>query len=158
VNITIRAAEILDFEQMLEIYKELDEIHRLEHPELFKEPEGDSRPLEYVKNQIKDENKYLVVAELKNKIIGFAECFINESSSFPVIRKRSWVQLDTIAISKKHQNQGIGKLLLHSVMSWAKTRNIHRIELNVYSFNASAMEFYSKAGFKTISSKMYLEC
>jgi diamine N-acetyltransferase len=158
MTINIREAEILDFQQMLEIYKEIDEIHRLEHPELFKEPEGDSRPFEYVKSQIDDENKYLVVAEFDDKIIGFAECYIIESSNFPILRKRSWVQLDNIAISKEYQNKGIGKMLLKSVIRWAKKRNIKRIELNVYSFNSSAIEFYYNSGFKNISSKMYLEC
>jgi diamine N-acetyltransferase len=89
MNIHIREAEVLDFQQMLKIYKELDEMHRLEHPELFQEPDGDSRPLEYIRSQIEDEKKYLVVAELANKIMGFAECLIIESSNFPVLRKRS---------------------------------------------------------------------
>ncbi|WP_188455645.1 GNAT family N-acetyltransferase [Virgibacillus oceani] len=158
MNIKIREAEIKDFQQMLELYNELDKIHSREHPELFKEPEGDSRPLEYVQTLIEDENGYLAVAELDNKIIGFAECFIIESGVFPIERERRWIHLDNIAVMKEYQNKGVGKTLLNSVILWAKESNVSRIELKVYDFNLSAIEFYKGAGFKNISSSMYLEC
>lgn len=157
MHIDTREAKVTDFHQMLEIYKELDEIHRVEHPEIFIEPEGDARPLEYIKDQIEDDNKYLVLAELDYLIIGFAECVIMESSTFPVMKKRKWVELNSLVVLKDYQSRGVGKILLNCVSEWSKKNGINRIELKVFNFNLIASEFYSKAGFKTMYSKMYLE-
>ncbi|SFA81546.1 MULTISPECIES: GNAT family N-acetyltransferase [unclassified Bacillus (in: firmicutes)] len=158
MKIETREAKVKDFHQMLEIYKELDEIHRLEHPDIFIEPEGDARPLEYIQNQIEDDDKYLVVAELDNLIVGFVECVVMESSTFPVMKKRKWVELNSLVVLKSFQSKGIGKMLLDCVVEWSNKKRINRIELKVFNFNTSAREFYSKAGFKNIYSKLYLDC
>lgn len=157
MDIKIRKAKITDFQQMLEIYKELDEMHRIEHPELFIEPEGEARPLEYIQKQIGDEDKYLVVAETANQIVGFAECVVMESSSFPVIKKRKWVELNSLVVMKGWQGKGIGKMLLESVVTWSSEKKISRVELKVFTFNSDAERFYVNAGFKNLYSRMYLE-
>lgn len=158
MNIETREAKVTDFHQMLKIYKELDDIHRLEYPEIFIEPEGDVRPLEYIQNQIEVDDKYLVLAELDNQIIGFAECVVMESSTFPVLKKRQWVELNSLVVLKEYQSKGVGKILFNCVTNWSRKKGINRIELKVFNFNSIAREFYSKAGFKTIYSKMYLDC
>ena len=157
MNIDTREAKVTDFHQMLEIYKELDEIHRVEYPEIFIEPEGGPRPLEYIQDQIEDDDKYLVLAELDSLIIGFAECAVMESSTFPVMKKRKWVELNSIVVLKDYQSKGVGKILLNCVSEWSRKKEINRIELKVFNFNSSASEFYLKADFKTMYSKMYLE-
>jgi diamine N-acetyltransferase len=157
MNIKTREAKVTDFHQMIEIYKELDEIHTLEHPEMFIEPEGDVRPLEYIQDQVDADDKYLVLAELNNQIIGFAECVVMESSSFPVLKKRKWVELNSLVVLKEYQSKGVGKILLNCVTKWSREKGINRIELKVFTFNSSASEFYFKAGFKTLYSKMYLD-
>lgn len=157
MNIKLREAIVSDFNQMLKIYDELDEMHRVEHPTIFIKPEGDARPLEYIQNLIEDENKYLVIAEVDDQLIGFAECAVLESSTFPVVRKRKWVELNSLVVSKNYQGKGIGKKLLNEVTKWSKEKEINRMELKVFSFNTSADEFYKKAGFKDLYSKMYLD-
>lgn len=158
MKIETRKANVNDYHQMLEIYKELDEIHRLEYPEIFIEPEGEARPLEYIQNQIEDDDKYLVVAVLDHLIVGFVECAVMESSTFPVMRKRKWIELNSLVVLKDYQSKGIGKMLLDCVVKWSYKKRINRIELKVFNFNTGASEFYSKAGFKNIYSKLYLDC
>lgn len=158
MNIHIRNAQAEDFKKLMKIYAQLDELHRLKHPELFKEPEGDYRPMEYIYRLINDSTKYLAVAVIDDEIAGFAEAFIMESANFPVLRKRQWIQLDNIAVSREYQGKGIGSLLLDSVLKWGAQMKIGRIELKVYDFNAEARNFYIKEGFKNISHNMYLDC
>ncbi|OZM58690.1 GNAT family N-acetyltransferase [Lottiidibacillus patelloidae] len=158
MDIKLRKANITDFHQMLKIYKELDEMHRVEYPDIFIEPEGEARPLEYIEKQIEDDDKYLIVAETDKQIVGFVECVVMESSSFPVIKKRKWVELNSLVVLKEYQGIGVGKMLLESVIKWSNEKRINRIELKVFTFNSSAKDFYSKAGFKDIFSRMYLDC
>lgn len=157
MNIIIRDASINDYEKLCEIYAELDRHHRLSHPELFVEPENYVRAKEYISKNINDCNKALFVAEADSMIAGFAECYVQKSSSFPVIKKREWVQLDNIAVLSEYQNSHIGTLLLNKVIEWANSKQIHRIELKVYSFNKSAIEFYSARNFTELNKTMCLD-
>lgn len=128
----------------------------MSHPELFIQPDEYARAKEYIAEIILDSTKALFVAEVNAEVIGLAECFIQQSSHFPVMKKREWVQLDNIAIKKEYQNKSIGSLLLAKVIEWAESKGLHRVELKVYSFNSHAVEFYSSKGFKDLNKTMYL--
>ena len=156
MDINIREAVINDYESLCEVYAELDEHHRLSHPELFIKPDDYARAKEYISEAINDSNKALFVAVVNSKVVAFAESYIQKSSNFPVIKKREWVQLDNIAVKREYQNYHIGSLLLKRVVEWAKSKQINRIELKVYSFNNGAIEFYSGKGFKDLNKTMYL--
>lgn len=156
MNITIRNANIDDYEDLCLIYEELDELHRINHPELFIKPSDCARAKEYINEVINDNRKGLFVAETESKVVGFAECYTMNSSSFPVIKKREWTQLDNIAVKKGYENYHIGTLLLEKVLQWTKEKGINRIELKVYSFNTNAISFYSNKGFKDLNKTMYL--
>jgi diamine N-acetyltransferase len=156
MNITIRNASIDDYEDLCLVYEELDELHRINHPELFIKPCDCARAKEYINEIINDDSKALFVAEVESKVVGFAECYIKNSSSFPVIKKREWAQLDSIAVKRDYQNYHIGTLLLDKVLEWTKDKGINRIELKVYSFNTNAINFYSNKGFIDSNKTLYL--
>jgi GNAT superfamily N-acetyltransferase len=153
----ISEAIIDDYEGLLELYAELDEFHRSNHPELFIRPEKAYRAIEYIDDLINSNDKMLVIAEEGSKIIGLAECFIANSAVFPIIKKRKWVQLDSIAVRQGYQHQNVGSLLLNEVVQWAKSKKINRIELKTYAFNQNAARFYSKNGFGGLAKIMYLD-
>ncbi len=104
MDITIREAIIEDYEELCRVYTELDEYHRSNHPELFIKPEDYARAKEYISEIIDDKNKALLVAIMESKIIGFAECNVLKSSNFPIIKKREWMQLDSIVVREDYQN------------------------------------------------------
>ncbi len=156
MNIKIREGVISDYEGLCEVYVELDEQHRIKHPEIFIKPDDYARAKEYISESISDINKALFVADVDSKVIAFAECYIQKSSNFPVMKEREWIQLDGIAVKAGYQNHQIGSLLLEKVVEWAKIKGINRIELKVYSFNKSADKFYSRKGFKDLHKGMYL--
>lgn len=152
----IRKATLDDYAGLLELYSELDELHRNNYSELFRRPKGVARSIEYINNLIHDNDKALFIAEVDYIIIGLAECLVMRSPNFPVIKEREWVQLDSIAIRHDYQHQNIGSSLLEVVTQWAQSKNINRIEVKVYSFNTNAIEFYNKNAFKDLARTMYL--
>lgn len=157
MNVLVREATLDDYEALCEIYSELDTLHRENHPELFIKPDDYARAREYIDEMIKGRDRALFVAIMDAIVVGFAECYILESSSFPVIKKREWVQLDGIAVKKEYHKNRIGSLLFQKVVQWAESRDINRIELKVYSFNRNAVEFYLKQGFKELNKTLYFE-
>ena len=157
MNITIREAVISDHESLCRIYEELDTLHRTNHSDLFIQPDGCARAREYVSDILLNSEKALFVAVADGSPVGFAECYVQRSSAFPVVRKREWVQLDNIAVLEAYRAHHIGSLLLKRVAEWAKSRHIDRLELKVYSFNESAIAFYAGKGFKELSKTMFLD-
>nr|WP_279230324.1 GNAT family N-acetyltransferase [Thermohalobacter berrensis] len=73
------------------------------------------------------------------------------------MRKRKWVQLDNIAVKSDYQNKRIGSMLLEKVIEWSRNKDIKRIELNVYTFNDKAIQFYNSKNFKDLKKTMYLD-
>ncbi|HSP48153.1 MAG TPA: GNAT family N-acetyltransferase [Clostridiaceae bacterium] len=154
---TTRKATIEDYRDLLEVYTEVDELHRTHHPELFRKPDDGARAWSYIEENLSNDSKALFVAETEGRIIGFAECYIQKSSTFPVIREREWVQLDNIAVLEEYQHLKAGSLLLEEVIGWARNKGIERVELKVYEFNASARDFYVSRGFRNLIQSMYLD-
>lgn len=59
-------------------------------------------------------------------------------------------ELINIAVSPEHQNLGIGKSLLNHVITDAKSRGLHKLELGTGTFGYQ-LSFYQKAGFRAES-------
>lgn len=157
MSVAIREAIVSDYMGLCEIYSELDEFHRINHPELFVKANNSARTQEYIAERINDDDKLLLVAEKDYEIVGLVESCIVESPDFPMKKKRKWVQIDSLAVKSGNQNCNIGSLLLEKTKEWAKVHDINRIELKVYSFNNSAIQFYSNKGFKELSKTMVFD-
>ena len=52
------------------------------------------------------------------------------------------------SVDVKYRRQGVAKELLEFMIADAKKRNLGKIELDVWKFNDSAIEFYQAAGFR----------
>lgn len=62
-----------------------------------------------------------------------------------------------IVVDKKYQRKGIGTLLMQEINRIAKELNCNRIELNCWSFNKKAIEFYKSQGMKIQRLNMEIE-
>ena len=68
----------------------------------------------------------LVICEQKNLDIGY---------------------IDVVAVHKDYRNRGLAGLLLQSIESFYKSKNVIRLQLCVFSDNAKALRLYKKHGF-----------
>ncbi|WP_010175583.1 GNAT family N-acetyltransferase [Bacillus coahuilensis] len=150
----IREGTIEDMKELLVIYRELDELHRLKHPELF--TEGEPRDLGYFLDLILDPKKLFLVAEEEGRLIGVAEGFILSKPAAGVQREITWLHIDNIAVLSEFQGRGVGRSLLTIMKAWAKDQGVFRIELVVYEFNEAARIFYEREGFCGLSRQLVL--
>ncbi|ATP40539.1 hypothetical protein CSE16_11030 [Solibacillus sp. R5-41] len=91
--------------------------------------------------RINDNNKLLLLKNEQQELQGYAYFEVK-----PVFGDAS---LDYIAVSPKHQNQGLGTLMLKEVLQEIfKYDNIIKINLCVSNDNDQANHVYMKAGFK----------
>lgn len=150
----LREAVLGDFDRLNELYEILDKEHREIHKERFQAPKEIGRSSVYKEELINSPDKQLIVAIIKKEIVGFIEGRIMHSGDYQVLRKRSWLQLNSLVVDSSFRGNGVAQTLFDNLVEWGKCKNAESVELNVYSFNKVAIEFYKKNGFSEIVKSM----
>lgn len=93
-----------------------------------------------LKEELESENSSYLVARMNNEIVGFA--------GIKVVLDEADIM--NIVIKKNYRNQGIGTLLLESLISLAKRLNLNSLSLEVSEKNLPAIHLYQKFGFESL--------
>ena len=150
----IRKAAANDYDDLCELFNEVDALHRINLPHIFQKPDGAAREKDYYLGLVADENIGLFVVEADEELIGFVHVFIRDTPIFPVIIPQHYAVIDGIGVKSEFQNHGIGKMLMEKAQEWATTNGAVFIELNVYEFNKNAISFYERLGYHVSSRRM----
>ena len=143
----VRFAEEKDLDIINELRKQVNDIHVEGRPDLFKAGFG-SEIRDFAKVIMDGENSDIIVAERDGIICGMV-CvdYVNKPET-PYSKARDFYHVQEIAVDVNHRRQGVAKELLEFMIADAKKRNLGKIELDVWEFNDSAIEFYQAVGFR----------
>lgn len=135
-NLIIRAAQPQDTNTIFSLIQGLAEYEKLSHavtgnPQLLHEHLFGERP--YIE---------AILAELENKIVGFALFFPNYSTFLT----KPGIYIEDIFVLPENRRQGIGKALLKKVAQIAIERDCGRLEWSVLDWNLPAQKFYLSLG------------
>ncbi len=83
-----------------------------------------------------------VVAEVDDRVIGFALFFIN----FSTFLGKPGLYLEDLYVQPAHRGAGIGQALLEHLGALAVARGYGRFEWSVLDWNESAIRFYERMG------------
>jgi len=154
MDISVRQATANDYIPLCELFDEVDALHRDNLPHIFQKPSGAAREQDYYSGLLADENVALLVAEVGEELVGSVHAIIRDAPTFPVFVPRRYAIVDSIIVKSGFQNHGIGRSLMDQAQAWAIAKGATSIELNVYEFNETAISFYERLGYQTISRKM----
>jgi len=157
MEISVRKATAEDYNSLCELFNEIDALHRDNLPHIFQKPNGAAREKDYYLGLIADENVALLVAEAGQNLVGFVHAIVRDTPAMPVFIPRHYAMVDGIVVKSGFQKHGIGKVLMDKMQEWAIARGAASIELNVYEFNETAISFYERLGYHTVSRKMSKE-
>jgi len=143
----VRPATVSDIARLLQIYRELDETHRLQHPELF--PPTVERDPARVESMLADPNVGFFVATLPSDdpAIGFARVVDVQTPDGNVLLPRRFGLVDELVVMPEHRRAGVARALLSEVETWARRRGIGALEVTVWAFNQAARDLYVNEGF-----------
>lgn len=143
----VRFAEEKDLDIINELRKQVNDIHVEGRPDVFKAGFG-TEIRDFAKVIMNGENSDIIVAERNGVICGMV-CvdYVNKPET-PYSKARSFYHVQEIVVDKHFRRQGVAKELLDYIVADAKKRNLGRIELDVWEFNESAIEFYQAVGFR----------
>lgn len=154
MEITVRKATADDYGVMCEMFDEVDALHRDHLPRIFKKPDGPARDLQHYLDLIGDADAAVLVAEAGDDLVGYVHAVLKEAPAFPVFVPRRYVVVDEVVVRAGQRLHGIGRRLMDAAQAWAVSRGAAAIELHVYEFNETAIAFYERLGYHTLSRKM----
>jgi GNAT superfamily N-acetyltransferase len=137
------------------VLDEVDALHRDALPHMFRKPDGPVREREDILEQVAGGvNMGLFVADVDGQVVGVLQVLICESPPERLLVPRYYASIDDLVVRKSWRRQGIGRALMARAEEWARERDLERIELGVWEFNADAIRFYERLGYVTQSRTM----
>jgi ribosomal protein S18 acetylase RimI-like enzyme len=136
--VMIRTYREEDRERCRSLWRELAEWHR----EIYENPRiGGEHPEDYFDKQLaKVGPKHIWVAVQNSKVVGFVGLIVEGSEA----------EIEPIIVSKSHRRKGIGKRLIEAVVSEARKKGAHYLDVKPVARNIQAIKFLYKQGFNNI--------
>ena len=144
---TIRFAESRDIPGMIELLKQVGQVHHEIRPDLFRAgaQKYDEAALERL---LADDERPILIADLEGRVAGYAFCILQVTENDPVLRDRRVLYIDDLCVDEAIRGKGIATALYARVTQYARELGCHAVTLNVWCGNDSAMAFYEKCGMK----------
>ena len=144
---TIRFATEADIPGMIELLKQVGQVHHEIRPDLFRAgaQKYDEAALSAL---LSDEKRPILIAELEGKVAGYAFCILQITENDPVLCDRKVLYIDDLCVEETLRGHGIATALYQGTLEFARELGCDAVTLNVWCGNDSAMKFYEKSGVK----------
>ena len=147
MEIKFRKATTNDFNTISILKKLIHNYHSYQKPDFYKNME-----LPLTKNEFEEllvsRDNFIYVVGSGEKIYGYAITKVISYQANPLIVDHKRLFIDDIIIDPEYQKKGIGKFLMEKLESVCRAEGYNYLDLNVWSFNTDAINFYRKHGMR----------
>jgi len=159
MNMNIRKATLDDKKQIALLFSDENDYHVNLQPDVFNNlTENVILTKNWFENILRNDSRYMFVAEIKNHIVGLILFTIHQLLDDPLYKQKKWINIDELTVLKSHRGKGIGKRLLAVVNNYAKQTKAESIRLEVWENNESAIQFYKNNKFKIKQYILWRNC
>ena len=148
----IRRAEIKDIPGIISLLHQVNMVHHVLRPDLFK-PYTTKYNEQELEALIDDDSKPIFVFE-DGVILGHAFCMITEVKGDKLLEDIKTLYIDDICVDEKARGKHVGKALYEYVRDYAASIGCNNITLNVWEGNDAALNFYKNMGMKVQKTTM----
>ena len=148
----IRRAQIKDIPGIIELLHQVNMVHHVLRPDLFK-PYTTKYNEKELEALMGDDSKPIFVFD-DGAILGHAFCMITEVKNDKLLQDIKTLYIDDICVDEKARGQHVGKALYEYVRDYAKAIGCNNITLNVWDGNDAASSFYRNMGMKVQKTTM----
>jgi len=149
----VRKAKLPDIDELVELNREVHQIHLQEKPEEFKEFSTEAIRSSFSRALSKESAEVFVCID-QEQIVGYVLLVFMTPPENPRRRSRTVLYVDQIDVKEGYRRRGAGKLLLDAAKEYAVERRLDHIVLDVWSFNSRAVSFFRSQGFSTWIERM----
>lgn len=141
----IRIAENRDIPAILELLRQVGQVHHDVRPDLFRDgaQKYDTPALEAL---LKDQNRPIFVAEAEGRVEGYCFCIRKSTRDDPVLWNEEELYIDDLCVDEKSRGKGAAQALYRYAVDYARKIGCDSVTLNVWEGNDRARAFYEKQG------------
>ena len=143
----IRFAQEKDIPQMIDLLKQVGQVHHEARPDLFRAgaQKYDEAAL---KRLLAEPDRPIIAGVEEDKMIGYAFCILQETRDDPVLCDRKTLYIDDLCVDQAVRGGGVAQAIYQGVLDYARSIHCDAVTLNVWCGNDRAMRFYEKCGLK----------
>ena len=142
----VRRACDSDIPGILDLLVQVDMVHHIGRPDLFKGPATKYNAEELKKIVADDFTPVFVCADDEGMVAGHAFCIHKQVKGDNVLTDIRTLYVDDICVDEKMRRRHIGEMLFDHVRKYAEEEGFYNIILNVWTCNPGAMKFYESLG------------
>lgn len=150
----IRRANKNDISQIINMLHQVNMVHHIIRPDLFK-PHTTKYNEQELSKMLDNENKPIFVFD-DGGVLGYAFCQISEVQDDILLQDTKTLYIDDICVDENARGKHVGKALFEYVRDYAQTIGCHNITLNVWTGNDAAQSFYKNMGMQVQKTTMEL--
>ncbi|MBS1792318.1 MAG: GNAT family N-acetyltransferase [Acidobacteria bacterium] len=149
--IKIREARIEDLETLLEFEQGIVAAERPFNPTI---KDGEVHYYDLAK-LVESSLATVLVTEADGEPVASGYALEREAKDY--LRHDRYAYLGFMYVKPAYRGKGVNRLILDALLSWAQTRGLGEVRLEVYRDNAAAIRAYEKAGFEPLLLEMRME-
>lgn len=138
-----------------ELALETQRLHQQSRPDIYTQVDCEAR--DFTGELTDAPHSVTLVAELHGRVVGLCITQLRTSADNPLLVPRTFAFVDDLCVEVGHRGQGVGTCLMLAVMELARARGMQSVELNVWSFNESALRFYESLGMQSMRTQLELK-
>ncbi len=142
----IRITPSTDHVLIATLNSEVQELHHHMHPEIFK-PFSKEGIEAAIQSFLSDSNWKAFVAWDGEVPVGYIMLVLRETGDNAFHYNTRSLYIDQVGVSEKNRKLGIGQLLMNHAEQFAKENNITRLELDHWTANIIAANYFRKHGY-----------
>jgi ribosomal protein S18 acetylase RimI-like enzyme len=151
----IRKASKKDIGRIIELLHQVDMVHHVIRPDLFK-PNTTKYNEQELEALLEDDSKPVFVFD-DGTVLGHAFCLITEVRDDKLLEDIKTLYIDDICVDEKARGRHVGKALYEHVRDYALSIGCNNITLNVWEGNDPAWSFYKHMGMKVQKTTMEIK-
>jgi ribosomal protein S18 acetylase RimI-like enzyme len=163
---SLRRASMDDYEPIMALAAEADELHARLMPGYFKRPTRPARTRAELSRILGALDEIIYVIDGAGAgaagagaagadaadVLGMIHVQLYDTPPGPALVQRRRAHIDNIVVATRHRRHGHGRDLLDAASQWARAKGAEELLLTVWAGNTDAERFYERLGFGRISS------
>jgi len=154
-TLNIRAARQDDVEACFELFREVQELHAAERPDLFRPPALDDSFRRLVADAVDADHKGILLAWHETRAVGmtiYEFTWLDPTGVYLIDRPILWIE--SIGVAAAYRGKGCGKAMLDLLRRIAAERGVATLALEAWMFNSAARAWFERQGFAANSATM----
>ena len=108
-----------------------------------------------IKAMIESDDTEVLVALVNDELV--ASAYVKIKKAKPYLKFDYYAYVGFMFVTPEYRGKGISQKVIDELISWAKSRGLNEIRLDVYDDNLNAVRAYEKRGFKKHLVEMRME-